>query len=233
MNKILLRLMSIALLAGPTLANAMPESFDYFSASAGGLSADFTVDVVGGLALSGAGTLSSLSFPGTYNLTLLTASSTLPSGNGGINPTPSTPSYGLGSGFTWHGVTGSGGADFIGDSVVNAGLNYFDDYGLIFAVINQSTNAIVGGLNIWANTNAPTALYATELSVNGNNVFENSGNGTLSADPLPEPGTLALIGLGLLSIALFRRKSSCRGGLHLKKTMHRKLFAGWLAPYCH
>jgi hypothetical protein len=208
MNKMLLGLVSIALLAWPTLANATSESFHYFSASAGGLTADFTVDVVGGLALSGTGTVSSTSFLGTYNLILLTASSTLPAGNGSITPTPGSPSYDLGSGFTWHGVTGSGGADFLGDAVVNASANYFDDYGLIFEVTNQSTNAIVGGLNIWANTNAPTALYATNLSVNGSNVFENSGNGTLDVTPVPEPASwaTAFTGLGLMGFIAYRWK---------------------------
>lgn len=206
MNKMLLGLMCIALLAGPTPANATLESFHYFSASAGGLSADFTVDVVGGLALSGTGTASSTSFLGTYNLTLLTASSTLPSGNGSINPTPGSPSYDLGSGFTWHGVTGSGGADFIGDAVVNAIPNYLDDYGLIFELTNQNTNAIVGGLNIWANTRDASSLYATELSVNGSNVFENSGNGTLNATAVPEPATMFLGGLGLIAFGFAARR---------------------------
>ena len=191
-------------------AHATQESFTYFSASAGGLSANFTVDVIGGVALSGTGTVSSASFPGTYNLSLLSASSVLPSGNGSINPTPAMPAYGLGSGFTWHGVTGSGGADFIGDSVVNASANFLDDYGLIFKLTNQSTNAIVGGLNIWANTNAPSSLYATNLSLNGQNSFESSGNGTLNIVAVPEPETYAMMlaGLGVLGIAARRRKAA-------------------------
>jgi len=208
-TKLVVTLFACGLLAGPTLANAAQESFNYYSASAGGLSANFTVDVVGGLALSGTGSISSTSFAGTYNLTLLTASSTLPSGNGGINPTPGSPSYDLGSGFTWHGFTGSGGADFIGDSVVHASANYLDDYGLIFKLTNQSTNAIVGGLNIWSNTNTPSSLYATELSVNGQNVLENSGNGTLNVTAVPEPESYAMMiaGLGLLGVLVRRRKA--------------------------
>ena len=207
MNKILMGLMSIALLAGSTLANAGSlESFNYNSSSAG-VTANFTVDVLNNLAQSGTGTVSFNS--GVYGLTLLTASSILPSGNGGINPTPGYPSYDLGSGFTWHGVTGSGGADFMGDSVVNSTPNYFDDYSLIWEVTNQSTNAIVGGLNIWANTNTPASLYATNLSINGTNVFQSSGNGTFTVAAVPEPGEwmLMLCGLCLVGYIATRRKN--------------------------
>jgi hypothetical protein len=134
----------------------------------------------------------------------------LTTGNGSINPTPNTPSYGLGSWFTWHGVTGSGGADFIGDSFVNSSDNYFDDYGLIWAVKSQATNVIVGGLNIWANSNVPGTLYATNVSVGGANVFENSGNGTFTVASVPEADSYAMLlgGLVILSLIARRRKSA-------------------------
>jgi hypothetical protein len=196
---------SVALLLAPTMANATSESFQYFSASAGNISADFTVDVTGGVAQDGTGSFSSATL-GNFGLTLLTASSVLPGGNGSINPTPGSPSYDLGSGFTWQAVTGSGGANFSGDAVVNSTPNYLDDYGLIFAVTDKSTGNIVGGLNIWANTNTPGSLYATELSVNGTNVFENSGNGSITAVPEPRAYGLALAGLGVVGMLGSRRR---------------------------
>jgi len=190
-------------------ASAAPESFQYFSASAGNITADFTVDVVGGVAVSGSGSFSSTAL-GSFDLLLLTSSSVLPAGDGSINPTPGSPAGDLGSGFTWHGVAGSGGADFIGDAVVNSSPNYLDDYGLIFAVVDRNTNAIVGGFNPWANSDDPAALYATNLSVNGTYVYEGSGNGVLTAAAVPESDTCALmlVGLGLVGFMGRRRRIS-------------------------
>jgi hypothetical protein len=215
MNKKLVGLVSIALLAGPTLANATQESFHFFSASAGGLSADFTVDVVGGLALNGTGSLSSTSFSGAYTLSLVTAStSPVPGGSGQINASPSVPSYGLGSGFTWQNMHGTGGANFSVDAVVNATPNYLDDYGLAFAVYDSSSN-MVGAFNPWANTNTAGSAYATNLilSPNGSGTYiayitENSGNGTLTVSAVPEPESYAMLlaGLGLVCLAGRRRQ---------------------------
>ncbi|MBV8503426.1 MAG: hypothetical protein JO006_17115 [Paucibacter sp.] len=196
----------LALALAPAAALAGTETFAYLSTSAD-VQASFSVYVAGGVAQSGQGTISSLdglNFGGVYGLTLLTSNSQLPAGNGGINPTPNSPSYGLGSGFTWHGVTGSGGADFIGDAVVNANPNYLDDYGLIFAITDQNTGAIVGGINIWANQNEPNALFATNLTLNGANHFENSGSGVLS--PVPEPASFKLFAVGLVTIGLISRR---------------------------
>jgi hypothetical protein len=198
----------VTVLTGSTFAHAAQESFHFYSASAGGVTADFTLDVINGLAVDGSGTLSSSAFSGNYDLTLLTAASVLQPGEGTINPTPGTPSYDLGSGFTWRGVPLAGGVDFIGDAVVKASPNYLDDFGLIFKLTNQSTHAAVGGLNIFSNTNTPSSLYATALSINGTNTFENSGNGVLTAVPEPSTWMLMFGGLSLLAFVGRRRKTN-------------------------
>ncbi len=215
MSRILPGLISIALLAGPTIANATEESFNYFSASAGGVSANFTVDVVGSLALDGTGTLSSTSFAGTYSLNLVTVNTTpVPGGSGSINPNPSVPPYGLNSGFTWQNIAGTGGANLQMDSVVNASPNFLDDYGLAFAVYDSSSH-MVGVFNPWANTNSSGSAYATNLIISPNGsgsnfiayVTENSGNGILTPVPEPSEWLLMLSGFGLIGFVARRRQN--------------------------
>jgi hypothetical protein len=212
--KNIVRLMAATMLLGVAAspASASPVSFTFLDAAMGNLTAHFTVDVVGGLAVSGTGTITSslASFSGnTYDLLLLTASSgPLGAGNGSINPTPGTPPYDNGSGFTWHGVTGSGGADFLVDAVVNSSANYLDDYGLAFAMIDHTTSAWVGGFNPWANTNDPGSLYTENIGLAGGAAWSYPrGSGTLTVDSIdirsaavPEPATLSLLGLGLLGL---------------------------------
>jgi PEP-CTERM motif len=211
----LIGLMSIVVLAGPIVANADSLSFTYSNSSEANVSASFTVNVVGGLAQSGTGTITSTLWSGTEHLTLLTPSSTLPAGAGSINPTPGTPPYDLGSGFTWHTVPGSSGPDFLGDAVVNAAAAYVDDYGLTFAIIDPNTSSIVGGINLSANTlGNPTTSYTANLSANGQCLScYGTSNGTLAISAVPEADTSAMIlaGLGLVGLQLRRRRT----GQHL------------------
>lgn len=191
----LLGLMSIALMAGATVSNAADVSFIYTDSAEGNLIANFTVDVVSGLAVSGTGTVTSTLFASPDNLTLVTGNSTLPAGGGSINFTHSP----VPSGFTWHTVPGSGGADFLADAVVNASAPYLDNNGLSFLISNIA-NPIVGGINIYANTSSADSSFTANLGVGGN-CYEcyGAGNGKLTAVPIPAAAWLllsALAGMG-------------------------------------
>jgi len=164
--------------------------------------------VVGGNAVSGTGTITSTLLSGPENLSLVTASSTMPAGAGSINVT-NTPVPG---GFTWHTVPGSTGPDFLVDTVVNASAPYLDYYGLAFSINDPNTNAIVGGIAFWANNPAdPSTLYTGSLSINGQ-CYQcySTGQGTLAASPVPLPAGYALFmgGLGLMGFISRRVKSA-------------------------
>ena len=116
MNSKLLGFVSIALMAGATVSNAGSVSFTYSDPTEGGLIANFTVDVVGGYAISGSGTITSSLLAGPEDLTLLAYNGSLPAGAGSINVT-NNPVL---NGFTWHTVPGSSGPDFLVDNVVNS-----------------------------------------------------------------------------------------------------------------
>jgi hypothetical protein len=197
-------LITAALVSGATAASAQDISFTYSDPAEGNLVANFTLDVVGGLAVSGSGTVTSSLISGTDDLTLITSSSTLPAGGGSINPT-GVPGP---SGFTWHSVPGATGPDFLSDAVVNAGAPYLDDYGLSFLISNNS-NPIVGGINIYANSSSADSSYTTNLSVGGT-CYEcyGSGAGTLAPVPLPPADWLFLSGIvGVVALARKRKDS--------------------------
>ena len=141
-------LLSAGLLGALAVGNpaaAEVLSFTYTNAADGNLTANFTINVVGGYAVSGTGMVTSSFLAGTDTLDLVTYQTTLPAGDGSINVTniPVT------NGFTWHTVPGGSGPDFLADNVVNTSPSplYFDTYGIAFSI--NSGPSIVGGLNIF------------------------------------------------------------------------------------
>lgn len=167
---------AVAALLLATPARAMEVSYDF---SASGLSADFTLDVVGGQAIDGSGMVTSVVLGGTQDITLLTPSSAGVNDLGGNNL-----SYRFG-----------GGTDLIGDTSVP-----IDGNGLVFATYDANDD----GLNIWANGDGTDTAF-----VAGNNGVYNSFVGQLAETPDPGSWACMLGGLAILALlmcpGLFRR----------------------------
>jgi hypothetical protein len=201
MKRGFLALLSAGLLG--TLAFANPAaasvlSFTYTNAADGNLSANFSIDVVGGYAVSGTGMVTSSFLSGTDTLDLVTYQTNLPAGDGSINVTNNPVT----NGFTWHTVPGGTGADFLVDNVVNTSPLYFDTYGIVFSI--NSGTSIVGGLNIF--DGSPTFKGYSDNFSGGGVVESYAGLGTLTPTPLPAALPLFASGLGAIGFFGWRKK---------------------------
>ena len=186
----LLGLVGAVLLGGPTIAPAdTVETFDF---EATGISAGFTLDVSGGQAISGTGTVtSSLLVPNPEALTLVTLSTAGVSNLGGGNL-----SYRFG-----------GGTDLIGDTTVNSSNPYFSSNGLVFMAAGPNDN----GFNIWASGGAVYAGFLAGNANTGNSILYTQFNGgTLTVTPVPLPAAAWLLvsGIGGVGALARRRKLS-------------------------
>ncbi len=169
----------LVFLAGPTVATAGMVEFNYVGST---MTADFTLDIEGGQAVSGTGSIFSSSLtPSPESLTLVTLSTTGVNNLGGGNL-----SYRFG-----------GGTDLIGDTVASATAPYVDSSGLVFMVGGPNNN----GFNI--GYSGGVAYYSYLV---GNTLYQGDG-GTLSVAPVPLPaaGWLLISGLGVLGTRLRRR----------------------------
>jgi hypothetical protein len=186
MKSKLIGLIATALVAGPTVAAA--DSLYDWTYTDGSVSATGTLDVSGGQALSGSGTITSSAYlGGAESLTLVTLSTVGVNNLGGGNL-----SYRFG-----------GGTDLIGDTIFNSGDPWVSANGLVFAVGGPGDN----GFNVWANSSTPGGSYTGFLA--GNSNYESTVGtftATLAAVPLPAALPLLLSGLGGLGVLARRRK---------------------------
>jgi hypothetical protein len=174
----LVGLVSVALIAGATLANAAEVSFDYTN---GTLNAMGVLNVVSGQALSGSGTISGGGLTGTESLTLVTLSTPAVHDLGGGNL-----SYRFG-----------GGTDLIGDTVFNASAPYVDSGGLVFLVGGPNST----GFNLWNTTSTgDTGFLASDT------LYSQFNNGTLSVKAVPLPAALPLLLSGIAGLGALRRR---------------------------
>jgi hypothetical protein len=142
------------------------------------LTATMTLDVVGGQAVSGTGTIESPYWTGSDALTLVNLSTPGISNLGGGDL-----SYRFG-----------GGTDLIGDTSAS-----IDDYGLVFKVAGAP--ALDLGFNIWSNGGGS---YTGFLA--GNDGIYEGFNGQLAGGGVPEPATWAMLILGVAMIGFAARR---------------------------
>jgi hypothetical protein len=178
----LLGLIYLALLTGPAIA-AADQVYD-FTYTDGGVSATGTLDVSGGQAVSGTGTITSSTYlGGSESLTLVTLSTPGVSNLGGGNL-----SYRFG-----------GGTDLIGDTIFNSSDPWVSTNGLVFLVGGPGDN----GFNVWANGTSPGGSYTGFIA--GDTNYE-SATGTFTATPVPLPAAAWLLLSGLAGMGLMGRR---------------------------
>jgi hypothetical protein len=184
-----------ALVSFAPAANAVPYTFN---AAAGDITASGILDVVGGQAIDGTGTVSWTSAGGgSDSLTLLTLSNPLAQPCCGA-----VPAGQLNGVFT--------GGNFNGDTVFPV-----DGLGLVFIVGtpgagSSSTGIHAGGFNIWYNGGTSYTLYLSSPydGQTGTATFTECTDcaPSPSATPLPAALPLFATGLGALGFLGFRRK---------------------------
>jgi hypothetical protein len=181
MNKTLLAAAVVAAAAlAPGMASAAIEEFQFNSAD---IAATFSIDMVGGRAVSGGGELSSPYWTGPAAMTLVTLSTTDVHDLGG-----GSLSYRFG-----------GGTDLIGDTTAP-----IDGSGLVFTV-NTNPNLDVG-FNLWNNGNGSyTGFIAGNSPAAGQPIIYLGETGALTAVPEASTWAMMLAGFGGLGFAGFYR----------------------------
>jgi len=98
---------------------------------------------------------------------------------------------------------------FIYDNVLYAAGNpYLDEEGLLFQD-DAATGPYSGAeLNIWGNGPYPPTYYSTYVGLNGGYPIADNGSIFTMSQEVPEPGTLALFGIGLVALVALRRRSA-------------------------
>ena len=185
MNKTLLAAAVVAAALAPGMASAAIEEFQFNSAD---IAAKFSIDVIGGQAVSGGGELSSPYWTGPAAMTLVTLSTTDVHDLGG-----GSLSYRFG-----------GGTDLIGDTAAS-----IDGWGPVFTV-NTNPNLDVG-FNVWNNGNGTyTGFIAGNSPAAGQNIIYFDQTGALTAVPEASTWAMMVAGFGGLAFAGFYRSRRSR-----------------------
>ncbi len=182
-------LAGVALLGLAAEASAATETFDFTSPT---ITAQFTLDVVGGQAISGTGTLTSPFWSGADALALVTLG------------TPDVHDLGGGNlSFRF-----GGGTDLIGDTSVP-----IDGGGLVFAVTG-APSALDVGFNIWSNGGGSyTGFIAGNAPTPGAPIIYYSDTGSLSVAAAPEASTWAMMLIGFSGLAFAATRKARKGGI--------------------
>jgi len=174
----------------PLAANATTINYDFTGASPlGAYTAEFSLDVVGGQAISGTGTISGADFSGTEDLTLITLA---------------TPGVEVDGG----GLLGYRSND--GTDIFDAGTSApIDSNGLIFAI---GTNAPQAGQDalyaVWDNGGGSYQSFFTGKTGAGSQDFYGYGSAAGGAVPEPAVWGMMLVGFGGMGAAMRQRRKA-------------------------
>jgi hypothetical protein len=191
-----------AALVAPGVASASTENLDFSGLGQfGPISGQMVLDVVGGVAVSGTGSISGVGIPGTEALTLIT---------------PETPgASGYPSGIGWR--DGNGTDTWGWDNVVP--IDYVGGLDFSFGAGSSPPSWGHGWqFGIWNNdgVGGPGGGYEAWMSGPGGGIYNFYGTtGTLTVSPgVPEPSTWVMILLGFVGLGyLGYRKAGSTGSL--------------------
>ncbi|HEV2438361.1 MAG TPA: PEP-CTERM sorting domain-containing protein [Verrucomicrobiae bacterium] len=175
-NKEALKIAAVALAAFITTA-AQAQIYTYDVTFTGSISAaNGQIEVQSGLAVGGFLTVTMGPNQGTYQL---------------------VPGSGV-----FNAGRVNGGTDLIVDNLVNPAADPFvDSNGVAFEAADQSI-----GFNLWGNGPGSYTLFDAGGPTSPYTYVADNGVATLTLTPVPEPTSVALLGLGIAAYALRRRK---------------------------
>jgi hypothetical protein len=178
---------AIALGLGSVVTAPASASLINVDFTGGGVTADVTLNVVGGQAISGTGALTDSAIgsgPLSMSLVTLTTLNVHNLGGGGL-------SYRFG-----------GGTDLIGDTSMPISSN-----GLVFSVATPSTPNLQLGANIWWNGGESYTLFLAGNSLTqGGPIVYQGINGSVAISAVPLPGALPLFGAALIGLGAYGRR---------------------------
>lgn len=196
-------ILAIGLLAGPFAAHAVPVAISFTSADNGGMSMTATIDVVGGQALSGAGSITAASLDGgtSQGMTLVTS---------GYDGCPGD----VASTFCVDFQPPPSNTGWFGDTEYNAASPHLSNYGLLFTIDDGNGS----GFNVlWSGSN--WLAYVASVVDTGNGIGllnpDNSGSGgtwdayqasSYTSSVVPVPAAAWLFGSAIGVLKVFRRR---------------------------